>query len=497
MMTFKLARTVESKRGIMPKEFSSHQDLWRLHPQGEFLLARGGEKIPPPPYLNLSLSYACNLLCKICPSQNWLQLGRTPRRYMSKETLQNVIDVVLPFTTEIALNSWGEPLIYPYFEDILLAIRQHKCKLFVQTNATRLDDRKIALLCETYGTVSMSIDATGTLFEELRRNGQWSDVDRGVRDLLARRDPSRLAVQISPTISSSNLDSVGDLLLWAHEVGIDFANIRLYQAFTFGTEAVVSKEQLAAAMAPVLKQLGAINSRMRVYLSDEVVYPGQLPQHRPPPGPKGAATLSHFLYPVSKDHAAAHPDNLCCAPHMGLDIGVDGQMTVCCWSQMTPFDMLGTVENFADFWFGNNIKALRASLRHESTARLAQPACAICIQTATGQTRAAVAYAHGTPDGDDGMVFDRDPIPLSMILHVEGHAYRGTLPIGIRRSEYALVEDGTILSAGGAIEADTASQGRGLWGYADIDAGNTVHFSSSDNSNPLTNGRRYYLTRNP
>lgn len=471
-------------------------DIWRMHPEGERVVVRGGDSVAPPAYLNLSLSYACNLRCRICPSQSALDQGRSPRNYMPLELLDQVIATVLPFTAEVSLNSWGEPFIYPHIEHVLDAVRRHRCKIFMHTNGTVLDERKLELLVANFGRISFSIDAVGALFEQLRCNGKWETVDANMRWVLARRDPARLQVLIEPTLSASNLDSVLDTVAWADEVGLDMINFRLYQPFALGTEIPVTREEALPRLSEAAIYLRERGSRVRLHFNDYVAYYGDPPQPSYPTTAKSRlAEMPSYQYPVPRRQPGAHSHDLCRAPFEGLDIGVDGQMTVCCRSQEAPFGQIGSLEDFAEFWLGENMALLRASLGHDSANRLPLLPCAGCIKRETGCERAAVTYVEGVADGDDGFIQSGEVIPLAMVLRQDGHTFVGTLPLGVAWAEYGLAEDGVPLAHPGATMADIGALGAGRWTYWSDATHHGVAFSASDNTNAMTNGRRYALLR--
>lgn len=420
---------------------------------------------------------------------------------MSDDLIDKIIDIFLPFVTEVSLNSAGEPLLHPRLEDILSAINRHQCRLLVQTNGTMFTQRNIDLLCQSHGTISISIDGTGDLFERLRCNGRWAAVDSGVRALMARRDPSRLRVQIAPTLSASNVSAIADITAWAHETGIDYALFRHFRPFSIEGEQTankpretpVSREEAIEGLIPACRHLQSVNSPLKVVLEDEIAYPGSLRPLAPLTGPKSRMAVDFCHYPVLRSHPAANPHYLCCAPFLGLDIGVDGDMTVCCRSQGSPLTFVDSLETFADFWFGDDMERIRTSLMHGSHSRLPMPSCRDCVAAETGLRREMVEYTAGEADGPDGIRFGGSSAPLTTVIRDRGHGCIGLLPVGLRQRDFVLAEDGVILKHYPASEEETASLGGGRWSYRTNGA--AVYFSSSDDSDPLTNGRQYRMIR--
>ncbi len=452
--------------------------------------------IPPPLYLNLALTYACNLRCKICPSQKGL--GDTARTHIPLHRLQNIIDILFPVVGEVALNSWGEPLTYPYFDDVVRAINRYKCRLFLQTNATLLTEKNIKLLADSYGTISLSIDAVGSLFEKLRVNGLWDVVDREVRRLNSARCQKKLTLQVSATVSLSNLECLDDLVVWSHDVGIDLINFRPYQPFVGGTERAVAAVDIKKVLAESVRWLEQVNSRLRLNFNDINLYAGKLPVKSCAEIDKVKPGLKNFLYPVLPEGNLSHPDYLCTAPIMGLDIGVDGQMSTCCRSQCSHMSFLEDIESFADHWFGENMSKLRESLKHNSSRPLVLPNCQECIKKETGLSLASLDYTRGSSYDPEGIVFTQKRVSLAAVQHLEGEMFGGRLPIGMQRDMYDFYEDDVLLPAINTDRETIQQKGGGRWLYlesAENFEGNIVWFSSTDHSDPITNGRKYQFLK--
>lgn len=82
--------------------------------------------------------------------------------------------------------------------------------------------------------------------------------------------------------------------------------------------------------------------------------------------------------------------------------------------------------------------------------------------------------------------------PLTPIYAESGHCYWAELPkhlLSDREGLSALVvlEDGRPLQGAGSLHDEIRQQGRGRYSHW----GNTIYFSSSDNSDPVSNGRAY------
>ena len=169
------------------------------------MLGLGGDVTPPPLIANLGLTNKCNLRCEICGSQKHLDNTGIRRRHMDYGVFEAVAKTLFPFLSQVELNSQGDPLLHPRIEDVLATIERHRCEAKIQHNGTLLRDKVIDLVLRLHGVISLSLDAVGTKFDDVRRGGDWGKASPGMERLLRERDPRRLSVGVYPTVTSRTL----------------------------------------------------------------------------------------------------------------------------------------------------------------------------------------------------------------------------------------------------------------------------------------------------
>src|SRR5262245_32321962 len=202
------------------------QRTWLSHSRGRYFLRRGGDKIPPPQAANMGITDICNLRCSICGSQNMEQ--PVNRRHMDFRIFQQVADTLFPLLHIIEFNSRGEPMLHPRIADMLEIVNDYGIFFRMQTNGTQFSDHKVRLLAKMSGELSMSLDATGALFEYARKLGRWDNVDAGVRNLMRQRDRTKLAVNLYPTLTAKTIEGAQELIKWSMEVGVDRIDFHNY-----------------------------------------------------------------------------------------------------------------------------------------------------------------------------------------------------------------------------------------------------------------------------
>jgi MoaA/NifB/PqqE/SkfB family radical SAM enzyme len=471
--------------------------LWDLHPEAALFRAQGGDKIPPPIYCNLGLTNKCNLRCEICGSQKYLDETGVLRRHMDIGRFEAVARTLFPVVAEVELNSQGDPLLHPQIERVLEVVAEHRCDLKVQTNGTLFTDRVIELLCRQPGTIMLSLDAVGPRFDEVRRGGVWARAEPGLEKFLRRRDPARLTVGIYPTITKRTLGDALAIVEWAHDHDVDEVAFHRYSPIQNSFEEAPSAEDLMALSG----LLGEWSTRrghiMKVTLDGNFVSPLPPPRRTffaDPVKHRFAAMVSAMMAPRDRTMDNADPATICVAPEHYVEIGLDGQIAACCRAQDVTLGFATSPESFAKAWFGNNYRAIRASLQRDATGPFPLPNCEACIAGFAPESlwgRRAVDYQRPGETRVRLEYGDWPELPIEVVQKELGYCHIAMIPPGVTLSEYRLFEDDYPLGPSEALRDDIRRQGGGrhsLWGRA-------VYFSASDNSDARYNGRLYTLRR--
>lgn len=363
---------------------------WLNHSKGRYFLRRGGDKIPPPLFANMGITDICNLKCGICGSQNMPH--PVNRRHMDYRIFSMVADTLFPILTTVEFNSRGEPLLHPQMPEMLETIYDYGIFLRLQTNGTQFQARRLTNLAKLTGEVSISIDATGDLFEYARTNGKWPQVDEGVRNLIKLRNRDRLGVNIYPTLTGKTIAGAEELIVWSMDAGVDKIDFHLYDPIYGGNEQIPTAQQVDA-----LKLFAAkLDNQhpIEICVNYERVKEGitaLLPQ---PP------QMKYPNIPRVKHEFDGNPEYTCMAPVQMVDIDLDGGVCVCCMLQERKLGNALTVEAFADCWFGAEYQAVRNGLKRSSKSALYE-SCRLCVaryapgESACGGATAANAAAKG------------------------------------------------------------------------------------------------------
>lgn len=191
-----------------------------------------------PAALDLKLTNACNLKCRICgpvASSLWLREelkvgGDHPDPYLvenkdyfrSNKITHDDANLAtfrrwLPHLDHVELTG-GEPMLSKENREILELIvaegRPERMTLLLTTNATVVDERMLDLL-PSFGSVvlTLSIDDIGERFEYERSPGRWADTE-AVIDRYATMISRQVQVSINCSVSPFNVWYLPELIAW-------------------------------------------------------------------------------------------------------------------------------------------------------------------------------------------------------------------------------------------------------------------------------------------
>ncbi|MFC3032908.1 radical SAM/SPASM domain-containing protein [Pseudoalteromonas fenneropenaei] len=140
-----------------------------------------------PLWVTLQLTDACNLRCKMCYEwgENGAYHGKVLER-LDKETVFKVIDECLPVKPYFALFG-GEPMMYPWFDEVVQRIRDGGARVDIPTNGMFLSRKAEKLLASPPNRIWVSLDGPKHINDEQRGNGVFDAVQEGVRTLFELR----------------------------------------------------------------------------------------------------------------------------------------------------------------------------------------------------------------------------------------------------------------------------------------------------------------------
>ncbi|WP_340677490.1 radical SAM protein [Paraglaciecola sp.] len=141
-----------------------------------------------PLWVTLQLTDACNLRCKMCYEwgENGAYHGKTLSR-LDKDVVFRVIDECAPVKPYFALFG-GEPMMYPWFDQVVERIRKHGSRVDIPTNGMFLARKAEKLLESPPNRIWVSLDGPKSINDEQRGDGVFDAVKEGVDVLFDLRE---------------------------------------------------------------------------------------------------------------------------------------------------------------------------------------------------------------------------------------------------------------------------------------------------------------------
>ncbi|MDR0466257.1 MAG: radical SAM protein [Deltaproteobacteria bacterium] len=371
----------------------------------------GHDDMSLPLFICISPTNVCNLCCTICGSQMHIDKNKIPREFMKREIFEKLAETLFPFCNFVELNSLGEPTLHKHFGYFVELINKYDCELLLQTNGTNLTDEVLQSMKSVRGRLSLSIDATGQIFEQQRVNASWKKVEANVRKLMAMRDKTKLAVTLAPTLTRKSAADAVPLCVWAGELGIDAVEFHYYDPICDGIEQCLTDEEKAVLESALRTYMRNAMPTCFILLQHKILrplpgnrmahffkkgkkyllrMPGRIAQRmkvfsniRHTPGsprkfPSDARRYDPIPKPSPQQHGA-HPRYACAAPLNNAFINMAGDISVCCRTLLSVFGSALTDETFFACWFGEQMRTVRKSFLREKPTADSMPECKGCV----------------------------------------------------------------------------------------------------------------------
>lgn len=184
---------------------------------------------PLPRELQVEVTGACNLRCRMCLVRYAPAIGRAEGA-LSYEDFLALVDS-LPELRKLTLQGLGEPLLSPHLLDMVRHAAGRDVEVGFNSNGTLLTRRIADELVEAgLGWLHVSLDgATAATYEEVRhgttfepRPGQFDTVVGNLRGLVAARGArERPRIQLVFVAMRRNVRELPALVELAAEVGVD------------------------------------------------------------------------------------------------------------------------------------------------------------------------------------------------------------------------------------------------------------------------------------
>ena len=192
--------------------------------------------------VTIDVSNKCNLRCQMCHF-SFDQVFHQPAHHMRPEIFERIAASVLPHAHTLVLSAGNEPLMSPWFTEILRLVAPYKIPaVYFLTNAQLLTEKISEAVIETGVTqVQISADgATKETYERIRRGARFETLLRNIQHLTARKRELQLSsprLQFNVVLMKSNLEELECYVDLAEQLGVEWIAARhLLQVTGLGME---------------------------------------------------------------------------------------------------------------------------------------------------------------------------------------------------------------------------------------------------------------------
>jgi radical SAM protein with 4Fe4S-binding SPASM domain len=291
----------------------------------------------------------CNFYCPHCSK------GYDPYYAgdMSKEVTDRALDTLLPSMTWACITGFGEPTIGSQYQYIMQRLLENDVVAHYSTNTSTLTLPHIEMLVKSGAKIILSIDgATKETFETIRAGGDWEKLQRSLHAIRRLRaiygGDSHFGVTF--VAMQTNVHELPLMVRMVHEFGLTFLKVHDYHAFgedydentlrnapevanRFFDEAEKLAQELGVSLVLPPRYTVAVSARPQESLWQKVI-------------------KSRRIFPKRN----RFPQR-CDMPWKFTQIGVDGEVTPCCYS----IRELGNLneQSFDEIWNGFKYRFFR------------------------------------------------------------------------------------------------------------------------------------------
>jgi radical SAM protein with 4Fe4S-binding SPASM domain len=184
----------------------------------------------------------CNLRCTECPTGN-RSLTR-PKGNMGLDVFREILDKLSPNLIYLTLYFQGEPLLNPYFSEMVqMAIKQ---RIFVatSTNGHFLNDNNIDQIIRSgLNHLIISLDGLDQkTYEKYRVSGDFQTVKDGIKRLIAAKKALRSNtpfIELQFLVMRHNEHQIQQMKEFAKQSGADKLAFKTVQVYDFNAESTI------------------------------------------------------------------------------------------------------------------------------------------------------------------------------------------------------------------------------------------------------------------
>ena len=178
----------------------------------------------PPEVLQISLTYRCNLKCKMCTIAHLLP----EEEELSKKQIFNIIDQATQYKIEQLLFTGGEPFLRKDIFEVSDYASSKGMRVIITTNAILLDEGLVEKISKSgIRHVHVSIDGLLEANDFFRGKGAFEKIKKSLGYLCKEKNKSHsFSVGLACTVMDNNVKDLKELVSFGDELGVDGINFQ-------------------------------------------------------------------------------------------------------------------------------------------------------------------------------------------------------------------------------------------------------------------------------
>ena len=189
-----------------------------------FLKLVRSTRVAYPSTIMLELTNHCNLHCITCPRE--YNYGRQmDKGFISFDQVEKIINEVWPYLDSIGLTGMGETFLYKDIERVVDLIKSKNRGIIISlsTNAVIPGFLDAANgVVNKIDTIQVSIDGLDTIYEQIRRNGDFDLFQKNLKGLVALCQNTETAIMLNMVITRENYHQMHSMVSFAKSMGVKY-----------------------------------------------------------------------------------------------------------------------------------------------------------------------------------------------------------------------------------------------------------------------------------
>lgn len=183
-----------------------------------------------PSTIMLELTNHCNLHCTICPRE--YDYGRAMEKgNMQVDQAKKIIDELWPYLDSVGLTGMGETFLYNDLEQVVDYIKSRNKGIIISISTNAMLPKfieQVSNLVNKIDTIQVSIDGLDSVYENIRQNASFKELDKNLKLLSAICKNSETTLMLNMVVTKENYFQMPSMVKYSEKIGIGYLDFTLF-----------------------------------------------------------------------------------------------------------------------------------------------------------------------------------------------------------------------------------------------------------------------------